>query len=95
MLNVIQKDKMISALSTGNIGKYEFLTIKDVLSQKYLLEKAATIKEFVYSALDTVLKVQTSIAEKQYQVLAKAYEFHNVNEFKKRLDKDKKITRQR
>ena len=81
---------MISALSTGNVDKYEFLTSEDVLPQKHLLEKAATMKRFEYSPLGTVLKVQTGIAEKQYQVLPKAYEFHKVNEFKKRLDKDKK-----
>ena len=34
----------ISALSSGNVSKYEFLTGKDVLSEKYLTEKAATLK---------------------------------------------------
>ena len=32
----------ISALSSGNVSKYEFLTDKDVLPEKNLLEKAAT-----------------------------------------------------
>ena len=32
----------ISALSSGNVSKYEFLTDKDVLPEKVLLEKAAT-----------------------------------------------------
>ena len=32
----------ISALSSGNVSKYEFLTDKDVLPEKDLLEKAAT-----------------------------------------------------
>ena len=32
----------ISALSSGNVSKYEFLTDKDVLLEKDLLEKAAT-----------------------------------------------------
>ena len=35
-----------SALSSGNVSKCEFLTGKDVLPEKYLLEKAATIKKF-------------------------------------------------
>ena len=35
-----------SALSSGNVGKYEFLTGKDVLAEKYLLEKAASLKIF-------------------------------------------------
>ena len=34
----------ILALSSGNVGKYEFLTGEDVLPEKELLEKAATIK---------------------------------------------------
>ena len=36
----------ISAVSSGNVTEYEFLTGKDVLPQKTLLEKAATIKRF-------------------------------------------------
>ena len=39
----------ISALSSGNISKFEFLTGKDVLPEKDLLEKAATMKIFEYS----------------------------------------------
>ena len=38
----------ISALSSGNVRTYEFLTKKDVLLQKDLLEKAAAIKRFKY-----------------------------------------------
>ena len=34
-----------SALSSGNVSKDEFLTGKDVLSEKDLLEKAATVKK--------------------------------------------------
>lgn len=37
-----QKTK-ISALSLGTVGKHEFLACKDVLLEKDLLEKAATI----------------------------------------------------
>ena len=36
----------ISALSSGNVSKYEFLTQKDILPEKDLLEKAATFKRF-------------------------------------------------
>ena len=36
----------ISAVSSGNVTEYEFLTGKDVLPEKTLLEKAATIKRF-------------------------------------------------
>ena len=36
----------ISALSSVNISRYEFSTGKDVLPEKELLEKAATMKKF-------------------------------------------------
>ena len=51
---------MISVLSSGNVDKYEFLTDKDVLPEKKLLEKAATIKRFEYSPLGSESKKQTS-----------------------------------
>ena len=41
----------ISGLSSGNVSKYEFLTSKDVLPEKDLLGKAATMKRFEYSPL--------------------------------------------
>ena len=40
-----QTPKM-SALSSGNVSKHEFMTSKDVLPEKNLLEKAATTKRF-------------------------------------------------
>ena len=40
---------------------------------KRLLEKAATIKKFEYSLLDSELRKQTSIAKKQYEELHKVY----------------------
>ena len=46
----------ISALSSVNVAKYEFLTSEDVLPEKGLLEKAATIKRFEYSSLNSDLK---------------------------------------
>ena len=55
------------ALSSANVSKYEFLTGKDVLLEKEMLQKAVTIKSFEYVALDTELKKQTDIAKKQYQ----------------------------
>ena len=52
-------------MSLGNVSKYEFLTSKDVLPGKDLLEKAATMKRFEYSPLDNELKVQTGVAKDQ------------------------------
>ena len=49
--NLDRQTAKISALSSGNISKYEFLTAKDVLSEKDLLEKAVTLKRCEYSSL--------------------------------------------
>ena len=54
----------ISALLSLNISKYEFLTGKDDLSGKDLLEKTATIKKFEHLPLGKELKKQTDIAKK-------------------------------
>ena len=54
----------ISALPSGNVRKYEFLTDRYVLRQKYFLEKAATIKRFEYSPLGKESKAQDDIAKK-------------------------------
>ena len=67
-----------SALSSGNVSKYEFLTWEDVLTEKDLLEKAATMKRFEYSPLGKELKAQTNIAKKQYQTLDDTYEFDKI-----------------
>ena len=56
----------ISALSSASISKYEFLASGDVLSETGLLKKAATIKRFQYSPLNSELKKQTDIVGKQY-----------------------------
>ena len=42
---------------------------KDVLPEKDLLEKAATMKRFEYSSLGKELKNRTGIPKKQYQKL--------------------------
>ena len=46
-----------------NVSKYEFLTVKDVLPEEDLPEKALTMKRFEYLPLGSELKKQTSIAE--------------------------------
>ena len=63
----------ISDLSAGNVTKYKFLTCKDDLPWKKLLEKAAALKRFEYLILDSELKKQTSVAEIQYQRLYKLF----------------------
>ena len=43
----------ILALPSGNVTKYEFLSSRDVLPEKDLLEKAATMIKFEYSPFST------------------------------------------
>ena len=54
------------------------MTGKDVLPEKGLLEKAATMKRFEYSPLSKELKAQNDIAKKQYQKLDNTYEFEKM-----------------
>ena len=52
-----------------NVSEYEFLTVKDVLPEKDLLEKAATMKRFEYLSLGKELKTETGNAKNErYQV---------------------------
>ena len=67
----------ISALSSGNVRKYEFLTWKDILPEKDLLEKTDTIKRFEYLPLGRELKAETDNAKKLYQKFD-TYEFDRI-----------------
>ena len=60
-----QSPKQSSTLSLINVSGYEFLTGKDFVPEKDLLEKAATMKRFKYSSLGKKLKAQNDIAKKQ------------------------------
>ena len=59
----------ISALSIGNVGKYEYLTGQDVLPENNLLEKSVTIKIFEYLPLVSELKKQTGITKLKVNLL--------------------------
>ena len=73
----------ISALSSRNVSKYEFLAGKDILPVKELLEKAVTIKRFEYLPLGKELKAQIDIAKKQCQKLNNTYGFDKIIEKRK------------
>ena len=60
-------------MSPRNLIKYEFLTEKDVLPEKDLLQKAVALKRFEYSPLGKELKTQASAAEKKFQGLNKHF----------------------
>ena len=74
-----------SALSSRNISKYEFLTGKYVLPEKHWLQKAAALKRFEISPLGKKLKVQTSVTEKQYQMLDKVFQSNKKKKMKNAL----------
>ena len=76
--NLDRKTAEISPLSSGNDGKYQFSTGKDVLPEKELLEEADTMKRFEYSLLHKELKAQTDITKKQYQKLYNTYESEKI-----------------
>ena len=61
--SLYRKNTKISALSSRNIIKYEFLTSKDVLPEKDLLEKASALKRLEYLPLGKELKARTNIAK--------------------------------
>ena len=63
-LNLIRQTVKISILSSENVSKYEFLTGKDVLPEKELLEKAAAIKRFEYSPLCRAFVNRLKLLEK-------------------------------
>ena len=66
--NLHRQTAKISALSSRNVRKCEFITGKDVLHpKKEFLEKATALKRFEYFPLSKELKKQTRVAEKQYQ----------------------------
>ena len=46
--NLYREIAKISALGSGNVDKYEFLTDEYILAEKDLLEKGGTIKIFEY-----------------------------------------------
>ena len=71
--NLTKQTAKISAFSPETVGKYGFLIAKDVLPEKDLLEKTATIKRLEYSPLDSELKKQFGIAKKQYKGIDKDF----------------------
>ena len=68
------------------------MTGKDVLPEKDLLEKAATMKGFEYSSLVKELKKQTSVAEKQYQGLNRILKSDKKDEEPVKIKKEKPVT---
>ena len=85
--NLDRQNAKISLLSSRNGRKYELFTGEDVLPEKELLEKAASVKRFEHSLLGKELKKQPSVAEKQYQKFGNAFEFNKKEEGKTKKQK--------
>ena len=77
--NLDRQIAKISALSPGNVNKHKFLTGKNVLLEKDLLQKAAGLKRFECSPLGT------SAAEKQHHKLYNVFKFNNKEEKLKKV----------
>ena len=75
--NLDRQTAKISALSSGNVSKYEFLSGKDVLFVKNLLGKAAELKRFEYSLLGKAFEKQTNVIKKQTEVINKQEDKRN------------------
>ena len=77
IVNKIQQNKVhcnlgtqtakTSAITSGHICKYDFLTGKVVLPENDLLEKAATIKRYEYSLLGKEFKPRLLLQKKDYK----------------------------
>ena len=80
--NLDRQTATISALLSGNVGKHEFIAGKDFLPEKDFLKKAAAIKRFEYFLFSKEFKMQTSVAEKQYQKFDNAFESNKKEEVK-------------
>ena len=76
-------------MSPGKVSKYEFLTGKDVLPKRDLLEKSAAIKRFEYSLSEKELKKQTSVAENQYQKSDNVFESNKIEKDKTKIRKSR------
>ena len=75
--NLDRQTARISALSSGNVNKYEFLTGKYTLAEKNLLKKVTAIKRFEYSPSGKALKKQTNVIKKQTEVINKKADKRN------------------
>ena len=67
----------ITALSSRNVSKYEFLTGKDVLAEKKLIQKAAALKRFEYSPFGKAFEKRTNVIKKQAEVINKKEDKRN------------------
>ena len=77
--NLDKQTNKISALSSGNVCKCKYLIDKDVLPEKNLLDKDATMKRSEYLSLGKELKAKTDIAKKNnHKKLHDTYELDKI-----------------
>ena len=75
--NLNRQTAKISALSSGNVSKYEFLTGTSVFPKKDFLEKAATLKRFEYSQLGKAFKNRLMLLKSRLIVINKKEDKRN------------------
>ena len=75
--NLNRQTAKISALSSGNVSKYEFLTGTSVFPKKDFLEKAATLKRFEYSPLGKAFKNRLMLLKSRLMVINKKEDKRN------------------
>ena len=74
-----RKTAMISALSSWDVGNYEFIISNVLLSEQDLLEKADSIKRFGYLPLGKELNSQNGIGKDQHKFLNVQINVNNNN----------------
>ena len=75
--NLNRQTAKISALSSGNVSNYEFLTGTSVFPKKDFLEKAATLKRFEYSQLGKAFKNRLMLLKSRLIVINKKEDKRN------------------
>ena len=72
----------ISALSSENVGKYEFLTSEDVLPEKDLFQKTATIKSIQSKIINNKISLKNyNRSDLIYNEKYSFYKYHDIRKF--------------
>ena len=72
----------ISALSSENVGKYEFLTCEDVLPEKDLFQKAATIKSIQSKKINNKISLKNyNRSDLIYNEKYSFYKYYDIRKF--------------
>ena len=76
--NLDRQTATISALSSGNVSKHEFLTGKDVLTEKSFGRKSCCKEEIWIYSIRQRIKHKLTFQRKRYQKLSKTFRFDKI-----------------